>query len=205
MAKHFGNTERIENLLDRIQAGDDRAREELIKESQERLGRMASKMLKGFPGVARMAGQTGDVLQPVLFRLYCALEKKKFDTGRGFVAYAAQMIRYELLDLTRKHRQEIKGRLTNRPDAEGRLPLDRLGSPGSVPGVPGEFEKWDRLHEAVDQLPDDEKRVIELRCYGQWSRQEIAVIIGVEAKTVTRRYGRALDKLGAALQDVFAE
>ena len=75
MAKHFGNTQQIENLLAAIQAGDEEAREELIKESQERLRRLASKMLKGFPGVARMAGETGDVLQPVLLRLHGALEK----------------------------------------------------------------------------------------------------------------------------------
>ena len=202
MAKHFGNTGRIDNLLEAIQAGDDTAREELIRESQERLRRMASKMLKGFPGVARMAGQTEDVLQPVLFRLHGALEKKKFDTGRAFVAYAAQMIRHELLDLARKYRHEVAARLSNRPDAKGRLPFDRLGGPDPEVGVPAEVEKWDRFHEAVDQLPEDEKQVIELRCYGQWSRQETAVIIGVEERTVTRRYGRAIEKLGAALQSV---
>jgi RNA polymerase sigma factor (sigma-70 family) len=205
MTKHFGNTQQIEHLLAAIQSGDDTAREELIRESQERLRRMASKMLKGFPGVARMAGQTGDVLQPVLFRLHGALEKKTFDTGRAFVAYAAQMIRHELLDLARKYRHEVVVRLTNRPDALGRLPLDGLGRADPEFGVPAEAEKWDRFHEAVDQLPDDEKQVIELRCYGQWSRQETAVIIGVEERTVTRRYGRAIEKLGAALQRAIAE
>jgi DNA-directed RNA polymerase specialized sigma24 family protein len=51
-------------------------------------------------------------------------------------------------------------------------------------------------------LPDDEKQVIELRCYGHWSRQETAVILGVEERTVTRRYGRAMEKLGMAIQGV---
>jgi RNA polymerase sigma factor (sigma-70 family) len=198
MSKHFGNTQKIENLLAAIQAGDNEAREELIKESQERLRRMASKLLKGFPGVARM-GQTGDVLQPVLFRLYGALEKKKFDSGRAFVAYAAQMIRRELLDLVRKYRLERAARITNRPDAIGQSPLELVGKPDPEPGVPTEAE---RLQEAVEQLPDDEKRVVELRCYGQWSRQETAVILDVDEKTVTRRYGRAVEKLGVALQGV---
>ena len=137
-------------------------------------------MLKGFPGVARM-GQTGDVLQPVLFRLYCALEKKKFDSGRGFVAYAAQMIRYELLDLARKYRREWEARLTNRPDANGKLPLEILGKPDPRP-VFRRSREMGRLHEAVEQLPEDEKRVIDLRCYGHWSRQETAV-----SSTWTRR------------------
>ena len=134
MAKHFGNTQQIENLLAAIQAGDGKAREKLIEESQERLRRLASKMLKGFPGVARMAGETGDVLQPVLLRLHGALEKTQFDSGKAFVAYAAQMIRNELLDLARKYRQELAARITNRPDANGRLPLDGVGKPD--PGAP---------------------------------------------------------------------
>ena len=54
----------------------------------------------------------------------------------------------------------------------------------------------------MEQLPEDEKRVIDLRCYGHWSRQETAVILDVDEKTVTRRYGRALEKLGQALKDV---
>ena len=196
MAKHFGNTQKIESLLAAIEAGDDEAREELIKESQERLRRMASKLLKGFPGVARME-QTDGVLDSVLFRLYGALEKKKFDSGRAFVAYAAQMIRYELLDLVRKYRREFELRRTNRPDAIGQSPVDQVGKPDPEPGDPTETE---RLQEAVEQLPDDEKRVVELRCYGGWSRQETAVLLGVNEKTVTRRYGRAMEKLGVALQ-----
>ena len=203
-AKHFGNTQQIENLLARIQAGDEKAREELVKESQERLRRLASKMLKGFPGVARM-GQTGDVLQPVLFRFHRALVEKKFDSGKGLVAYAAQMIRYELLDLARKYRREWAARISNRPDANGKLPFENLGKPDPQPGVPAEAEKSGRLHEAVEQLPEDEKRVIDLRCYGQWSRQETAVILDVNEKTVTRRYGRAMEKLGRALQGVFGD
>ena len=192
MSKHFGNTQKIENLLAAIQAGDEEAREELIKESQERLRRMASKLLKGFPGVARM-GQTGDVLQPVLFRLYGALEKKKFDSGRAFVAYAAQMIRRELLDLVRKYRLERAARITNRPDAIGQSPLELVGKPDPEPGAATEAEA---VLEAVEQLPDDEKRVVELRCYGQWSRQETAVILGVDEKTVTRRVWPGRGKTG---------
>ena len=57
----------------------------------------------------------------------------------------------------------------------------------------------------VEQLPDDEEEVIELRCYGHWSRQETAVLLDVDEKTVTRRYGRAVEKLGVALQGVFGD
>ena len=60
MAKHFGNTQRIEELLQDLKAGKEYAREEVILESQERLRRLASKLLKGCPGVARVAAQTDD-------------------------------------------------------------------------------------------------------------------------------------------------
>jgi RNA polymerase sigma factor (sigma-70 family) len=203
MSKHFGNTQQIENLLERIQAGDERACEDLIKESQERLRRLASKMLKGFPGVARLAGQTEDVLQPVLNRLYQTLQKKQFDSGKALIAYAAKMIRCELLDLSRKYRLEISKHLSNRPDANGRMLINIIDKP--APDIFANLEKWGSLHEAVEQLPEDEKTVIELRLYEEKSRQDTAIILDIDENTVTRRYGRAIDKLGLALKELVSK
>jgi RNA polymerase sigma-70 factor (ECF subfamily) len=200
MAKRFGNTQQIESLLADIQAGDATAREKLISESQERFRRLASKMLRGFPGVARIAGQTEDVLQPVLLRLYDVLQKKKFDSGQAYVAYVASMIRHELLDLCRKYRQELKQRITNGPDSNGKIPIERIAQSASK-----DIEAWSQLHEAVEQLPEDEKAVIEHRCFGRWSRQETAVILAIDEKTVTRRYGKAIEKLGRSLREVSFE
>jgi RNA polymerase sigma factor (sigma-70 family) len=202
MSKHFGNTQQIEILLERIQSGEEGAREDLIKESQERLRRLASKMLKGFPGVARLAGQTEDVLYPVLKRLYDTLQKKQFDSGKSLIAYAAKMIRCELLDLSRKYKRELAVHKTNRPDAKGRLPLDVHDELHSAPDILTKLEKWSCLNEAVEQLPEDEKTVIELRFYEQKTRQDTAFILDIDEKTVTRRYGRAIDKLGQALKEV---
>ena len=110
------------------------------------------------------------------------------------------MIRCELLDLSRKYRRELAARITNRPDAQGKQPVEHAGHLAARADGAIEVEKWGRLQEAVEQLPEDESRVIELRCFGHWSRQETAVLLGIDEKTVTRRYGRAIEKLGQTLK-----
>ncbi len=52
----------IQGWLDRLHAGDDSAREKLLASASDRLARLARKMLKGYPGVARWE-QAEDVLQ----------------------------------------------------------------------------------------------------------------------------------------------
>jgi hypothetical protein len=55
------HTTKLHGWLDRMQAGDPAAREELLGATGALLERLARKMLRGFPGVARRE-QTGDVL-----------------------------------------------------------------------------------------------------------------------------------------------
>lgn len=62
-----------QNLLDRIAAGDNLARETLISHYMERLRRLASVMLRGRAAVRRWE-DTDDVLQNTLVRLNRALQ-----------------------------------------------------------------------------------------------------------------------------------
>ena len=68
----FPTTLRL-NLLDRIAAGDNLARETLISHYMKRLRRLASVMLRGRAAVRRWE-DTNDVLQNTLVRLNRALQ-----------------------------------------------------------------------------------------------------------------------------------
>src|SRR4051794_19817952 len=92
----------IQGWVDRLRGGDDSAREALLNCAAERLTRLARKMLKGYPGVARWE-QTGDVLQNALIRLDRALTAVAPPTARDFFRLAAAQIRRELIDLARRH------------------------------------------------------------------------------------------------------
>src|SRR5262249_40114492 len=58
----------IQGCLDRLRGGDDSARAALLRCAAGRLARLAGKMLRGYPGVARWE-QGDDVAQNALIRL----------------------------------------------------------------------------------------------------------------------------------------
>ena len=190
--KSFGNTTRINSLLERINSGDQSANEELLAEAKERLRRMASKMLSSFPQLReRGRAETGMVLDDVLHSLYKCFDDYEFESPKHFINLAATKIRRSLLDLKRKHEREIKESFGELPTGGGKsTDLESLS-----------LDAWTSFHEAVGQLPDEEMEVFKLRYYGGWSRDETAVIIGIAEKTVSRRYGRAVSQLAVHLQD----
>ena len=73
----------IQGWVDRLHAGDDSARAALLDSACERLRRLARKMLRGYPGVARWE-QEDDVLQNALIRLDRALRAVTPPTARDF-------------------------------------------------------------------------------------------------------------------------
>src|SRR4051812_38634182 len=89
-------------LIQRLAARDRSAVEELITHAQERLRRLARKMLREDARVHRWE-QTDDVVQNALLRLYRALQEVSPDSPQGFMKLAARMIRRELIDLARHH------------------------------------------------------------------------------------------------------
>jgi RNA polymerase sigma-70 factor (ECF subfamily) len=62
MAKASNLTLQVQGWLDRLQAGDESARKELINCACERLTRLTRKMLKNYPRLKRWE-QTDDVFQ----------------------------------------------------------------------------------------------------------------------------------------------
>src|SRR5207253_1757154 len=89
------------DLLKRLAAGDDAARDELIERSQDRLRTRVSQMLARFPAVRRTES-TSDVLQEVLLNLAGALKQVPPRNVRHFLGIAGQQIRWKLIDMARR-------------------------------------------------------------------------------------------------------
>src|SRR5439155_8068641 len=96
------STAQLQHWLDRHQAGDAGAREELIRYSQERLRRLTRQMLRHYPGVHRWE-DTSDVFQNVLVRLDRALRDMTLATPQDLLCFAAALVRRELIDLSRHY------------------------------------------------------------------------------------------------------
>ena len=93
----------LQDYLDRWQAGDRAAADELLHVAGARLEKLARRMCRSFPNVREWA-ETSDVLQNSLIRLLRTLQNMRPKTTRDFFNLAAVHIRRELLDLARHFR-----------------------------------------------------------------------------------------------------
>src|SRR5262245_57505410 len=149
----------IQGWIDRLQAGDELARDELLAATCGRLASLTRKMLRSYPGVRRWE-QTGDVLQNATLRLCRALQEVKPATVQAYFRLAALQIRRELLDLARHYYG---------PEGQGAHHASQADDPGpsaSAPPAqekadlthdPGRLGAWAEFHEQIEALPDEER------------------------------------------------
>jgi RNA polymerase sigma-70 factor (ECF subfamily) len=189
-----------EEWVQRLQAGDEQARKELLNHACGRLTRLTRKMLKGFGRLKRWE-QTDDVVQNALLRLYRSLAEVKPATAVEFYRLAALNIRRELLDLA-KHYYGPRGLGANYASvdrgpgqSEGEPAYDR---PASGEG-PGHLDAWTAFHAQVERLPEEEKEVFDLLWYQELPQAEAATLLKVATRTVKRRWASARLKLHNSL------
>jgi RNA polymerase sigma factor (sigma-70 family) len=141
------DTLQLHACVDRLQAGDPAGADDLLRAAGDRLARLARKMLRGYATARRLA-DTGDVVQAAVIRLLRALTVVRPDSTRSFFNLAAVQMRRELADLSR--------RVAARPDLAGSPPPESCDSI-EVSEDAADLELWGRFHEAVEELPAEER------------------------------------------------
>lgn len=198
MPEPSNQTTLAQELLNRHRRGDDSAREELIESFGERLRLLARKMLHG-DQVHRWA-ETDDVWNNALLRLHRALATEKPESVKHFFSLATTQIRRELVDLARHYFG---------PEGIGAHHLTDGISPGDAGQPrhdveqtthdPAKLFDWTLFHEKVGTLPAREQEVFDLHWYGDLKFVEIAELLGVDRKEVSRLWGSATEALRVAL------
>jgi RNA polymerase sigma-70 factor (ECF subfamily) len=135
--------------------------------------------------------QTDELLSAVAERLLKALREARPRSVREFFALAAQHMRWELNDLTR--------RLDKQP-ANVELCEGEVVAP--APSDSGLSADACRMLEAIEALPEEEREVFSLIRIQGMTHTETATLIEVSTKTVQRRLNRALLLLTKALSDL---
>lgn len=186
----------LQKCLDRWQSGDRAAADELLKATGKRLERLARRMTRSFPNVRGQA-DTGDVLQNSLIRLLRTLQTLRPKTTRDFFNLAAVHIRRELIDLARRCKTRNRVTFVRGPDDTDD---DRPAESRPV-AVADDFDLWVRFHEAVDQLPVEEREVVGLVFYHGWTQVRIAALFGVDERTIRRRWSNACARLRELVGD----
>jgi RNA polymerase sigma-70 factor (ECF subfamily) len=194
----MGQDTEVGDLLGKLGAGDGSARDQLIVLAQSRFVALARAMLKGYPQVHRWE-QTDDVLQGALLRLHRSLAEVRPEGVKHFDNLAATQIRRELLDLARHHYgPEGDGAHHHTDGADPDIRLLEVVD-GSV--RPKSLGEWTAFHEAVERLPVEERRIMELLWYRGMTHAQAAEALGVATKTVQRRWVSARMMIRDALRD----
>jgi RNA polymerase sigma-70 factor (ECF subfamily) len=195
-------TVRIQTWLDRMQAGDSAARDELLGYACDRLRRLARKMLKGFGRVKRWE-ETDDVFQNALLRLWTALDQVRPRSVQAFFGLAALQIRRELIDLARQY-YGPEGAGTHHAtlgeeDSDASTPLAGFEQLDTT-YEPSRLAIWSEFHRQVDALPAEEREVFDLVWYQGLSQPRAAALLDVSEATLKRRWWSARQRLHGALE-----
>ena len=196
MADPALDTIALQGCLDRWQAGDRTAADELLRMSLGRLEKLARRMTRTFPNVRGMA-DSDDILQNSLLRFLRTLRNMRPATTRDFFNLAAVHIRRELLDLARRGKSKHTVPLNANDSSSSDSP-----EPAAPEDTGPESEQWVRFHEAVDRLPTEQREVVGLVFYHGWTQDRIAELFGVDERTVRRRWSAACQRLRELAGDV---
>jgi RNA polymerase sigma factor (sigma-70 family) len=190
----------IQGLLHRLAQGDANAKKTLIGHSYGRLRLLAHRLV----GETNVEDAT-EVLHGAFERLERALDDVKPTNVADYLGLAALQIRRQLLDRIRHY----KGRAGTGGKAKHvAVSLNAGGdssqssaaiNPADPKARPDRVEMALELLEAIDILPDDERRVVELKFIDGCTEAEAGQILGVHEDTVKRRWARARVKLAKKL------
>jgi len=180
-------TSELQRWIDRLKAGDSAARDKLLECAQERLRKLARKMLRGYPGVQRWEGLE-DVTQQAQVKLWRALQEIAPGSVGEFVGLAAVQMRRVLIDLARHHfGPEGAGRKHESPAPD----TGPAAEPADTTNDVKRLAAWTAFHEQMDLLPAEEREVFELHWYQGLTHGDAAAVLGVSVDTIKRRWQSA--------------
>ncbi len=184
----------LRNLIDRLRRGDITARRELLERAHDRMLRIAARLFHDdFPGL-HGRHDLESVVSEVWMRLVVALEATVPDTVEGFFGLVFVKVRHVLLDMAQGQRR-IDARRREGPldaaDSEALAAIDRADTTHD----PGRLALLTEFHEQVGKLPDEQRIVFDLHYYGGFSQAEIAQMLEVHRKQVSRLWLAATGRL----------
>jgi RNA polymerase sigma factor (TIGR02999 family) len=180
----------ITELLERMQIGDQQARDSLFTVAYPHLHRLAKTRLRG--GAKFTLLDTTSLVHESYLR-FVSMQQLRTEDRRAFFAYASQVMRSVIVNIARERLAAKRG---------GGRTVMTLSTQIAAEVPDGEASIL-RVHEALEALEQADARlaqVAQMRYFGGYSEQEIAETLGITARTVQRDWQKARIILAAALE-----
>jgi RNA polymerase sigma factor (sigma-70 family) len=190
----------LAECLQRLERGDLSARDRIIELCSGRLHALAHRMLGRYPGVRRWE-DTDDVFQNAAMRLHRALGAMQFDSPRSIMALAATQLHRELIDLARRHAGPSSYAANHGTNVMPQAAADH-GPEQYIDQSPSgdtNLDRWTLFHDAISNLPDDQREVFHLVWYLGADQKTIATLLDCSERTVKYRWRSAREAVRAAL------
>lgn len=144
----------------------------------------------------RMAGNkddAADLMQDIFLSVYKSLDSYKGGNEGSFKCWLFRIAHFRCVEFYRRKRPHAM--LDDVPEQES----DQVTPEQELVNV----AHYGELHQAMQRLPMPQKAVVELKFFGQFTFDEIAIQLGVSANTVKSRLYAALEKLKHSLEDQY--
>ena len=171
-------------LLQRVGAGDRFAFELLYKRYARAVLGLALRRLGD-------RGRAEDAVQETFTSVWRSASSYKPERGPG-APWLYAVARHAIVD-----------RFRARTDAPAEIPETASEEAGPAERAESSYVSW-RVHRALEDLPRNERDVIELAYYGGLSQSEVADFLGIPLGTVKTRTRSALGRLAGVLEGELA-
>ncbi len=183
-----------ERLLQRIKNGDFDAVEELYNQYSRLAFALALRILND-PGAAE------DAVQEVFLRVW--KQPNSYDPARGrFPTWLMSVVHNQCIDQLRKRRHQ--GLSLDQEESQERLNYLAEKAPALEEEVWSKMKR-DTIRKALEWLPDEQRKLIELAFFGGYTHNEIAIHTGQPLGTVKSRIRQGLLKLKNILNNMQLE
>ncbi len=177
-----------QSLLEKAQAGDRKAFDELAAQSRGRL----SAIIRLRTGTAlRRKVEVEDILQEALLRAYRSIQSAEFETEQSFFRWLSTVAERVIVDQARRHGCRPSTRLDHDVGGEEVSPSRGLRRE----------ERFARLQQALDKLSPDDREVIVLARLQSLPLSEIALRMNRSHAAVAQLLSRALRRLRTGFGD----
>ncbi len=183
-------------LVSRFKSGDQQAFTQIVERYQDRVFTLALRWMHD-----RQVAE--EVAQEVFLALYRSLENFRGDAKLSTWIYRVVVNHCKNKKLYRHRRkmdrhEPLEGKRAHEPDGmERQIPAEGPGADAST--YQGEAEQL--IHEALQRLDEEQRRIIVLRDIQDLSYEEISDILGLARGTVKSRLHRARAQLAAILSE----